>query len=89
MILPKIYNGRDKTFFVMQVENWNEIAPNTPVPTGVPLTTSGSPTLADWAHGDFSGLTYNGKPVTIYAAHRHFIALFVGRQYRRSQLSSS
>jgi hypothetical protein len=44
VIIPKIYNGRDKTFFVMQVENWNEIVPNTPAPTGVPLTTSGGPT---------------------------------------------
>src|ERR1017187_4512408 len=58
VIIPKLYNGRDKAFFLMQVENWNEIAPNTPTSTSVPL--------AAWVNGDFSGLTYNGNPVTIY-----------------------
>lgn len=59
--IPKVYNGRDKSFFVLQFENWNEVVPNTIV-TSVP-----SP---QWLTGDFSNLTYwNGStyaPVTIY-----------------------
>lgn len=57
VVIPKLYNGRDKTFFVMQFENWNEIEPAY-ITTSVPL--------AAWANGDFSGLTYNSAPVTIY-----------------------
>ena len=58
VLIPKIYNGRDKTFFVMQVENWNEVQPASPNYTSVPDP--------KWASGDFSGLTYQGNPVTIY-----------------------
>lgn len=29
VVIPKLFNGRDKTFFTMQFENWNEIEPNT------------------------------------------------------------
>ena len=57
VILPKLYNGRDKTFFLMQIENWNEVEPAT-ITTSVPEP--------QWATGDFSGLTYNNAPVTIY-----------------------
>jgi hypothetical protein len=55
--IPKLYNGRDKTFFLLQYENWNEVEPAF-TSTSVPLT--------QWATGDFSGLTYNGAPVTLY-----------------------
>src|ERR1035437_2902331 len=49
VVLPKFYNGRDKTFFTMQYENWHEIEPNTIVES-VP-----SP---QWINGDFSNLVY-------------------------------
>lgn len=62
LVLPKVFNGRNKLFFVAQVENWHEIEPAY-ADTSVPCTAS---TCGDWANGDFSGLTYNGAPVTLY-----------------------
>jgi hypothetical protein len=62
VVLPKVFNGRNKLFFVAQVENWNEVEPSY-ADTSVPCTAS---TCGDWASGNFSGLTYNGVPVTIY-----------------------
>ncbi len=62
--IPHLYNGRDKTFFLMQVENWNENEPNTPGSTSVPDP--------KWATGDFSGLIYNNQPVTIYNPYSTF-----------------
>ncbi|MGA8727156.1 MAG: TonB-dependent receptor [Terracidiphilus sp.] len=62
VVLPKIYNGRDKSFFTMQFENWNEIEPNT-IYDSVPG--------AGWSNGDFSNLVYwNGtnkdyEPISI------------------------
>jgi len=47
--LPKVYNGRDKSFFTMQYENFHEVEPNT-VTDSVP-----SP---QWLTGDFSNLVY-------------------------------
>jgi len=64
LVIPKIYNGRDKTFFLAQVENWNENEPNTPGSTSVPDP--------KWATGDFSGLVYNNQPVTIYNPYSTF-----------------
>lgn len=54
IVLPKLYNGRDKSFFTVQYENWHEIEPNT-VTVSVP-----SP---QWLQGDFTNLVYwnNGK----------------------------
>ena len=63
IVIPKIYNGKDKSFFTMQYENWNEIQPNTITDT-VPDPS--------WLTGNFSNLAYyNGNtktydPVTIY-----------------------
>ncbi len=61
LVIPHFYNGRDKTFFVLQYENWSELQPNT-------MTTS-VPDPA-WLTGDFSNLTYwTGSiqaPMTIY-----------------------
>lgn len=63
VILPKLYNGRDKTFFVAQFENWNETIPS------VALDTVPEP---QWLTGDFSDLSYydassgTRKPITIY-----------------------
>jgi len=59
VVLPKIFNGRDKLFFVTQYENWNEVVPSA-------STAILSVPLPQWANGDFSGLTYAGNPVTIY-----------------------
>lgn len=51
--IPKIYNGRNKSFFTLQYENFSEIEPN-PITESVP-----SP---QWASGDFSNLVYwNGS----------------------------
>jgi hypothetical protein len=61
VVLPHLYNGRDKSFFVVQFENWNEEVPSTMV-TSVPDP--------KWLTGDFSNLSYwNGSsyaPVTVY-----------------------
>lgn len=58
--IPKLYNGRDRSFFTMQYENFHEIEPNT-VTDSVP-----SP---QWAKGDFTNLVYwNGSgyaPISI------------------------
>lgn len=61
--IPKLYHGRDKTFFLAQFENWSELFP------GVALDTVPEP---QWLTGDFSDLTYydassgTRKPITIY-----------------------
>ncbi len=47
--VPKLFNGRNRAFFLLQFENWNETEPNT-VTTSVPV--------AGWTDGDFSNLTY-------------------------------
>jgi len=63
VVLPKLYNGRDKAFFLLQYENFYELFPSTIV-TSVPDPT--------WKTGDFSNLTwYNGsdsayEKVTLY-----------------------
>jgi hypothetical protein len=56
--IPRVYDGRNKMFYLMQVENYNEIVPSTSVQS-VP-----SP---QWLQGDFSNLVqWNGSPITIY-----------------------
>ncbi len=61
--IPKLYHGRDKTFFLAQFENWSEVFP------GVALDTVPDP---KWLQGDFSDLTYfdastsSRKAITIY-----------------------
>jgi outer membrane receptor protein involved in Fe transport len=63
IVVPKLFNGRDRAFFLMQFENWDEIEPNT-LTTSVPM--------ANWAKGDFSQATYynaatqSQQPLTIY-----------------------
>jgi hypothetical protein len=63
VVLPKLFNGRDKSFFLLQYENWNEVVPNSLV-TSVPDPS--------WVKGDFSDLTWwNGsagayQPIIIY-----------------------
>ncbi len=49
VILPKIYNGRNKSFFTMSYENWHEVEPNT-ITESVPGT--------GWTTGNFTNLTY-------------------------------
>lgn len=60
--IPKLYHGRDRTFFLAQYEGWKETFP------GVALDTV--PSL-QWLTGDFSDLTYvdgtgTRQPITIY-----------------------
>ena len=59
--VPKLYNGKNRSFFVLGYENWHELEPNTIVES-VP-----SPS---WINGDFSNLTYwNGtgySPIVLY-----------------------
>ena len=63
IVIPKVFNGRNKSFFTVQYEVFNEIEPNT-VTDSVP-----SP---QWLTGDFSNDQYfNGStkslaPITIY-----------------------
>ncbi len=61
VLIPKVYDGRNKSFFLMQYENWNEVAPN---------TITGSVPEPQWLTGNFSNLTYwTGNayaPITIY-----------------------
>jgi hypothetical protein len=63
VVLPKVYHGQDKTFFLMQYENFNEVVPNSLV-TSVPDP--------NWINGNFSNLTwYNGsagayQPIILY-----------------------
>lgn len=63
IVLPKIYDGHNKAFFVLGYENWHQIAPAT-ITTTVPDPA--------WATGDFSDLTYfdsktgTYQPITIY-----------------------
>jgi len=62
VVLPKLYNGKDKTFFLLGYENWDEKVPNT-------LVTS-VPDPKWYKEGDFSNLTWwDGSkyaPMTIY-----------------------
>jgi hypothetical protein len=63
IVAPKLFNGRDRAFFLTQFENWDETEPNT-VTTSVPM--------AGWANGDFSNATYynagtqSQQPLIIY-----------------------
>jgi hypothetical protein len=50
--LPKIYDGRNKTFFTMQYEYFKETEPNT-ITISVPDPA--------WADGDFTSLGYNSQ----------------------------
>jgi hypothetical protein len=49
IILPKLYNGHNKSFFTLAYEKFGEVQPNT-LTTSVPQ--------AGWADGDFTNLTY-------------------------------
>ena len=58
VVLPKIYNGRNKTFFFVAYEGLRTRQGQT-APTTVPTTA--------WRQGDFSGLTdSNNRPITLY-----------------------
>ena len=61
IVAPKLFNGRDKAFFLLQFENWKETEPNT-VTTSVPMD--------GWINGDFSNATYfdasTQSPLIIY-----------------------
>ena len=56
--IPKLYDGRDRAFYLLQYENFDETEPN--------LITTSVPDPA-WLKGDFSKLTYVGQgPELIY-----------------------
>ena len=58
IVLPKIYNGRDKTFFMINLENVITSSPATNIDT--------VPTVPERS-GNFSGLLQsNGQPISIY-----------------------
>lgn len=63
LVIPKIYNGHDKTFFLAQYENYTSTDPGT-VTVSVPDPA--------WINGDFSATQYydsttnSYKPLTIY-----------------------
>jgi hypothetical protein len=58
IVIPHVYNGKNKAFFVLQYEYWNEIQPRT-ITTSVPDPA--------WLQGDFSSLRIaNGTPIPIY-----------------------
>ncbi len=62
IVVPHLYNGRDKSFFVLQYENWHQVVPDT-ITTTVPNPA--------WLTGDFSGLEYyagnaGNQPTIIY-----------------------
>jgi hypothetical protein len=49
IVVPKIYNGKNKSFFTMQWEHFHALSP---------LTDGASVPDADWASGDFSNLDH-------------------------------
>jgi hypothetical protein len=58
VILPKLYNGRNRTFFMY---NWEDVRDSVPYPQTYTVPTAAERT------GDFSGLVNaSGQPVTIY-----------------------
>ena len=55
--IPKLYNGRNRTFFMFSWERIQDVLPQ-PYTASVPSVAQRS--------GDFSGTTVNGNPITIY-----------------------
>ncbi len=79
VVIPKLYNGKDKTFYLLAFENWHDNAPGTDV-SSVPDPT--------WFTGDFSNLTnmQNGVPthVTLYdptTIHQNAAGVWVRAPY--------
>jgi hypothetical protein len=69
LTIPHLYNGRDKTFFAIQMQRYNQNLPQSGT-ANVPALSPGSTTQAAWQTGDFSGAFYFGNnsnvPITIY-----------------------
>lgn len=56
--IPHVYNGRNRTFFFVDLERTNERSPSSATTT-LPM--------AEWRQGDFSNLlNFRGVPITIY-----------------------
>lgn len=56
--LPKLYNGRDRTFFFYNYEDWRFVRTTNPI-TSTPIDT--------WRQGDFSNLfDANGRQIVVY-----------------------
>jgi Carboxypeptidase regulatory-like domain/TonB dependent receptor/TonB-dependent Receptor Plug Domain len=76
--IPKLYNGRNKTFFLFSFEDYNEQSPNPEVRT-VPTE--------EFLRGDFRNLTdANGIQIPIY---NPFTTQQVGTQWVRNQFENN
>ena len=87
LYLPHVYNGHDKTFFLLQFENWDEFVPNTLV-TSVPDP--------KWMTGDFSNLEWwTGSaysPITLYdplTLHQDASGNWIRNAFANNQIPSS
>lgn len=69
VVIPRLYNGHNKTFFEMQFENYQQNTPQSGIDSVPPLT-PGSTTQTVAQTGDFSqAYFWNGsvaQPITIY-----------------------
>lgn len=90
VVIPHFYNGRDKTFFAVQLQRYMEKQPQSGIDS-VPEFSPGSTTQAAWQTGDFSGATYwagtaGNQPLTIY---NPFSAPAAGGQVQRTAFAKN
>jgi hypothetical protein len=79
VLFPKIYNGRDKTFFFFNFEE---------NPSSVPDAITGTVPTAAMRTGDFSGLLdRSGKQIAIYAPDTTVLAPGTTNKWTRQQFS--
>ena len=85
--LPHLYNGHDKTFFLLQFENWDEKVPSTIV-ASVPDP--------KWLKGDFSNLQWwTGSayaPITLYdptTLHQNASGSWVRTAFTNNQIPTA
>jgi len=77
--IPKLYNGRDKTFFFVNFEE---------NPTSAPDAITGTVPTAAMRAGDFSGLVdQNGKQIAIYDPNTTRLVSGTTNQWTRQQFS--
>jgi len=79
VLLPKPYNGRNKTFFFVNYEN---------TPSSAPAAIVGSVPTAAMRNGDFSGLVdQNGKQIQLYDPNTTTLVPGTTNKWTRSQFS--
>jgi hypothetical protein len=79
VLFPKVYNGRNKTFFFVNYEN---------TPSTVPDAIQASVPTAAMRNGDFSGLVdQNGKQIKIYDPTTTTLVPGTTNKWTRSQFS--